>query len=94
LTFLILTPLFMDLSQIAAKNKRIRTWEDALSKGFPDVALVKEFSTQLNELKLILSACCKNKIIESVDLDKIADIERKLEQIFEESRLLGRLNKR
>lgn len=77
----------MDLTAIAAKQKRLRDWSEFLeTKGLPE-RLRQRVSTTLELYRKVLFECWESKQISPDSAFKIADLERTLEDLNEEIRL-------
>ena len=78
----------MDLSLLAAKQKRIKDWNDFVAEGgVQDARLKSEVVSAIDRFKKVLVKCWEEQKISPEDEQMIRDCERKLEQLNEESRM-------
>ena len=79
----------MQISYIAAKQKRILDWAEFVQHGgVPDPALRRETEAKISEFKKIIAGCWIAGVVSPADEAKILDLERSLEQLNEEARIL------
>ena len=77
----------MNLSSLAAKQKRIRDWQDFARRGAIPEALRAVTLADLKSLQEVLAECWASGAISAEQERRIADLERRLEQQNEEARL-------
>jgi hypothetical protein len=78
----------MELSALARKQKRCKDWLDFVEQGgVQDPKMRTEVLTQLDAFRKYLAKCWEAKVITPQDEGKIVDLERRLEQLNEESRM-------
>ena len=77
----------MELSALAAKQKRVQAWNQLLESEVDDPALRTRFSSALDRYRAALVRVWKSGKISSEDEHEINDIERQLEQLDDETRL-------
>ncbi len=78
----------MELSQLAAKQKRARSWQKFIDAGeTSDHAVIAQTKDLLVEFRASLSEAAHHGTIPAELEDKIINLERRLEQLNEEARL-------
>lgn len=77
----------MELSALAAKQKRIQAWDFLLESEVDEPALKTRFSSALDRYRALLVRVWKAGKISSADEHEINDLERQLEQLDDEARL-------
>jgi len=80
----------MDLSRLTARQKRLNDWDKYLSEqgNVQTEALRAEIVTSLQEYRNVLASCWENNSLTAADEDKLRDIERDLERLHEQARLI------
>ncbi len=80
----------MQLATLAAKQKRILDWREFLrGGGTSNPHLRAQTKATLLELSQLLAACWSAKSVTPEQESRIADLERRLEALNEESRYQG-----
>lgn len=82
----------MELSALAAKQKRLKDWQEFAKVGIPDESLRAKTLAAAQELSGVLTACWKAGAISAEEAQRIGDLERRLEQLNEDARLAARSN--
>ena len=78
----------MELSLLAAKQKRVKDWAAFVAQGgVQDAHLKSEVVSTLDQFKKLLAKCWEAKKIDAADEAQIKDFERRLEQLNESSRM-------
>ena len=77
----------MDLSTLAAKQKRVRDWSEFLFTDGLDEALRLELGTTLELYKKVLVSCWERQTISADDQRLMASYERQLEELNDRVRL-------
>ncbi len=79
----------MDLSRLAAFQKRLRDWEEYLSSplNVHSTVLRQDILNSLQEYKSVLASCWENSSVTPADEAKLKDIERDLDRMHEDARL-------
>ena len=75
------------LSELAAKQKRILSWSELLAAGGVPPDLKERFEKEIEEFGKLLVACWEEGKIGPENGAAIADAERRLEQLAEDTRL-------
>lgn len=81
--------ILMDLSSLTAKQKRLFDWTQSLSTPFPTDALRLKMEDTLKLYRNVLAKCWEAETITSDDEATINDLERQLEELSDEARLLA-----
>jgi len=80
----------MQLSHLAAKQKRAKDWQQFLDDGeTKNPELISQTKSLLAEFRIALAAAAQESDISAASEAKIIDLERRLEQLNEESRCVG-----
>lgn len=77
----------MDLSTLAAKQKRVRDWSEFLFTDGLDESLRLELGTTLELYKKVLVSCWERQTISADDQRLMASYERQLEELNDRVRL-------
>lgn len=77
----------MELSSLAAKQKRVKDWREGLSFMVQDESLRKKTKEQIQRLEAVLLRCWESQAITEKDALEIADLERQLERANELARV-------
>lgn len=77
----------MELSALAAKQKRIQAWSTLLDSEVDEAGLKSRFSSALDRYRATLVRVWKSGKISPQDEHELTDLERQLEQLDEEARL-------
>lgn len=80
----------MKLSEIAAKQKRLRYWADVADSRTYSEQLRVRMKDTLKLYRNLLTKCWENGEIADSDQDEVLDLERQLELLDEEARLHSR----
>lgn len=80
----------MELSRMAAQQKRVHYWRELLQHGMNDAKLRERFSKTLEALQKLLSDIWDRGKVESSDKAHLEALTREIEQMEEESRLSAR----
>jgi hypothetical protein len=78
----------MNLASLAAKQKRLQTWKNLLTTQVQEDELRTEFATGLSRYASLIARCWKAGKITDKDVLEIDDLERRLEQLEENGRLI------
>jgi hypothetical protein len=82
----------MNLSEIAQKNRRVIFWKEILSENSLPEEQKSEFTTMIKSYQRLLISIISHSdqqggLVSDVDALNLTDLERKLEQLAETSRL-------
>ena len=77
----------MELSDLARKQKRIKSWTSFLNNEVSDDSIRAQTVEALKLYRNYLSKCWEQRKISAEDKLKIEDLERQLEQLNEDARL-------
>lgn len=81
----------MELSQLAAKQKRAKDWQRFIDEGEThDRDLITQTRALLNDFRSALAEAAQAGAVSQTLEARIVDLERKLEQLNEEARLCAR----
>ena len=76
-----------DLSWLAAKQKRLKTWREFAEHEVQDKAIKLQTLSILDKYADCLVQIWKDKSLSEVSQKQISDFERQLEQLNEEARM-------
>jgi hypothetical protein len=76
-----------DLSWLTAKQKRLITWEKFLQEELQNPEIKFKTESLIESFSKVLLKIWENNAYSETDKQEIEDLERKLEQLNEESRL-------
>ncbi len=79
----------MDLSSLTAKQKRLFDWTQSLNNPYPTDTLRLKMEDTLKLYRNVLAKCWEAELITPHDEAAINDLERQLEELSEEARLLA-----
>ena len=79
----------MEMHRLAAKQKRIREWSKALESCVNNEGLRVSIVDTLKNYRNLLAKCWEAGAISSQEQSDVEDLERQLEGLFDELRLLG-----
>lgn len=77
----------MDLSLLAAKQKRAQDWAAFITNEVQSESVRARMSSALDQYRATLVRCWKNERVELSDQKALTDLERKLEELCEEGRM-------
>ena len=78
----------LELSRLAAKQKRLQDWRKFLSQGSVQPEELKQRTNKvLEDYAAVLEHCWEEKNLTDENLKKIDDLERQLEELNEEARV-------
>ncbi|MBN8550675.1 MAG: hypothetical protein J0M12_15270 [Deltaproteobacteria bacterium] len=77
----------MELSALAAKQKRIQTWSQFIESEVQEPSLRNRFTSTLDRYRTTLVRAWKAGSISQEDENEMNDLERQLEQLDDEARL-------
>ena len=77
----------MELSSLAAKQKRLKDWREGLAYMVQDERLRQKTSEAVDKLSAVLVRCWENQAISEKDAADIVDLERQLERMNELARM-------
>lgn len=80
----------MDMTRIAAQQKRLRYWNEVLKKGIQDEALKLRFVDTVKLFRNLLARAWERGELLEEDITRLNDLTRQIEQLEEESRLFAR----
>lgn len=78
----------MQLSDLAAKQQRLKTWLRYLDTEVQSEELHQRMKDTLQSYRTALARCWKTEKITDQDRDEIQDLERQLEELDEEARMV------
>ncbi|MBX7137838.1 MAG: hypothetical protein K1X83_07620 [Oligoflexia bacterium] len=79
----------MDISVLAAKQKRLKDWTLFLESEVTDPKMRERIEQALRSFANTLFRCWDKGAIDQADAEQLGDLERILEQLNEEARLIG-----
>lgn len=83
----------MQLSRLAAQQKRILDWQEFLAQGgAPTPKIRAESEAAITRLKTLIARSWQAKVITTEDESEIARLLARIEMLNEEARLAGRGN--
>ena len=77
----------MDLSRIAAKQKRLKTWTDFAHSDVQCEALKLKILDSLKDYRNLLAKCWENSAVSDIDMTKLEGLERELSDLNEQARM-------
>jgi hypothetical protein len=77
----------MELSLLAARQKRAKDWSEALENALLDQALRDRTRQRLSDYKGLLLKCWEEQAVSADAAQKLADLERELESLNELARV-------
>lgn len=80
----------MDIKRLSAKQKRIMDWESARAGSEVDPELTLQFKELLKEYRNLLAKCWQEEHFTEPEIAEIENLEARIDQIHEESRLASR----
>ena len=80
----------MKLSDLSRKQKRIQEWSSFLQEEKIDEDRRANFVEMLKSYKNLIAKCWESDLISEEDQKRILDWERRLEQCFDDARLVAR----
>jgi len=82
--------LTMNTQRLAAKQKRIKDWDKAKSDFNSHPRLAHEIEDALKKYRNLLAKCWEEGHVTENEASEIEDLEARIDQLHEESRLLSR----
>lgn len=77
----------MELSRLAAKQQRLKSWAEFANTQVSDPLIKQETMNLLELYQAALARCWKNNNVASEDIQELEDLERKLNELNERARL-------
>lgn len=78
----------MDLTRLAAKQKRLQSWLAFVEEGGVQGAALKRSTLDaLSRYKTLLARCWESKEINTENAERLSDLERELESLNESARM-------
>lgn len=79
----------MDLTRLAAKQKRVLEMRQFIVTDVQDEKLRMKFTTTLSQYSKLLAACWENKSVSPEADEQLNSLDRELDNFHEEARLGG-----
>jgi len=79
----------MDSSRLAAKNKRVKDWQEFADTQVSDPIIKRQMLSTLTTYRAALAKHWLQSTLDDASLKDLTDLERQLDQLNSEARLLG-----